>query len=104
MVALWFFQESPPSDEIYNSVFFASTIAIICFGSLGAIVMAILPNGFSGKPFLISFHVFPASVLLYKPLLFPPELKLNGCLRNCHIETKSVFGFFGSIKTSAQPV
>src|SRR4051812_2539586 len=104
MGALCSFQFSPPSDEMYKPMFFASTIANICFGSLGAKFIAMRPNGFAGNPFLISFQVFPPSVLLYNPLPLPPELKLKGCLRNCHIEANKILGLVGSINSSAQPV
>src|SRR4051812_34602460 len=104
MVALWLFHVSPPSEEMNNPVFLVSTMANICLGSLGAKFIAIRPNGFSGNPFLISFHVFPPSVLLYRPLPLPPELKLKGCLRNCHMDANRMLGFVGSIKISAQPV
>ena len=61
---------------MYKPVLLLSTIANICFGSLGDRVIAILPNGLGGKPFFISLKVLPPSVLLYKPLELPPELKL----------------------------
>ena len=73
-------------------------------GFEGLIETTILPRSPSGKPASIFFHVFPPSTDLYKALVFPPELKENGCLLNFQKLANNTFELVGLMAISAQPV
>src|ERR1700749_436894 len=80
----------------------------------GAIVTAIRPNGFFGKPLfaasVTSVQVLPPSAERYRPLAegeaadSPPERKVQPLRRKSHSEANTTLESFGSSDTDAQPV
>src|SRR5471030_2217042 len=72
-----FFQLLPASSERYSALCFDSIMAYTTFALEGATASAILPYGFSGRPWLfaglISVQCSPPSVVLNNPLPGPPE-------------------------------
>src|SRR6185369_5255825 len=107
-------QVLPPSSERYNAESVDSTNEYTTCGFDGAIVTAMRPYGFCGKPLfapsVTSVHDLPPSAERYRPLPdlavadSPPERNVQPLRRKSHNEANSTFESFGSTLTDAQPV
>src|ERR1043165_2262407 len=97
---------NPPSVERYNPFFLFSIKAYTRSGLLAAMSTPMRPISPSGKPsLLVRFvQVLPPSNVMNKPDPGPPDLKVHGQRRCCHMAAINLFGLRGSITRSAQPV
>src|SRR5580693_9939762 len=104
----------PPSSERNRALRVDSINAYTTFGLEGAMLTAMRPQGFGGKPFVLfssrSVHVAPPSVVMNKPLplgdvgLSPPERKVQPLRRKSHMPAKMTFGSAELIDIIEQPV
>src|SRR5580704_13173824 len=104
----------PPSSERNSALRVDSISAYTTFGLEGAMLTAMRPQGFGGKPLALfsfrSLHVAPPSVVINKPLplddvgLSPPERNVQPFRRKSHMPAKITFGSAELMDIIEQPV